>query len=275
MNKPEVLFKPENHQYVSPDGSIIWSSVTSVIGKYKSPFDAMAMSEKSSRNRKSKWYKMDPERIREIWKGENERAVKFGTWYHDQREKDIISCDTISRDGLELPIFRSLDDNGVKTAPDQRLVAGIYPEHFVYLKSAGICGQVDRVEVYNNQVDIYDYKTSKEIKTEPYVNWEGTKSVLRPPLNHVPDCNFWHYALQLSFYMYMVLKHNPRLKPGKMQLQHIIFKNEGDDEYGNKRYILDHEGNPIIHDIVNYDVPYMKNEIISIINDLREQRNDN
>ena len=40
-----LIFKPETHSYVSidPNEDIIWTSVTSVISKFKKPFDADAV----------------------------------------------------------------------------------------------------------------------------------------------------------------------------------------------------------------------------------------
>ena len=43
----------------------------------------------------------------------------------------------------------------LKYAPDQKLIPGIYPEHFVYLKSASICGQADYVEIIDNKINYY------------------------------------------------------------------------------------------------------------------------
>ncbi len=51
------------------------------------------------------------------------------------------------------------EDKKVKFAPDQTIAEGIYPEHLVYLKSASICGQADRVEIVGDRIDIHDYKT--------------------------------------------------------------------------------------------------------------------
>ena len=263
-----VKFLPTEHKYVSidPSENIQWTSVTSVISKFKEYFDADAIAEKSSKNKKSKWYGMSPEAIKEAWKNESDRAINLGTWYHNQRESDILGCDTISRDGQDLKIFKSLETNGIKTAPDQKLKDGIYPEHFVYLKSAGICGQSDRVEVLNSKVDVYDYKTNKEIKLESYKNWEGISKKMFYPLSHLDDCNYNHYALQLSLYMYIIIKHNPKLKPGKLILDHVIFEDDGVDKEGKKIHRLDLEGYPIIKNVERYELPYLKEEVIAIIN---------
>jgi hypothetical protein len=267
-----VKFLPDEHKYVSidPSENIKWTSVTTVISNYKEHFDADAIAIKSAKNKKSKWYGMSPEEIKDAWKAESDRAINLGTWYHNQRESDILGCSTINRDGLDLKIVKSLEVDGVKTAPNQKLDNGIYPEHFVYLKSAGICGQSDRVEIVNGRVDIYDYKTNKEIKKESYKNWEGISKKMLHPVSHLDDCNYNHYALQLSLYLYMILKHNPKLKPGKLLLDHVIFEDEGVDDKGNKIHKLDIEGRPIIKNIDRHELPYLKTEVIAIINHMKE-----
>lgn len=269
-----LIFRPENHEYISTDGSeTSWLSVTSFLSNFKQPFDPEAVSQRVSKSKKSKWYGMTPEDIREAWKSEARRATDLGTWYHNQREADICGLSTIQREGLEIPVFGpSVDDTGIKHAPDQRLQEGIYPEHMVYLKSIGLCGQSDLVEVVRKKINITDYKTNKEIKTSGFINWEGKVTKMLPPIAHLDDCNFVHYSLQLSFYMYMILKHNHMLSPGTMTLHHIIFEEQAKDKYGNPVALLDSHGDPIVKDIVPYEVPYLKQEVITLINWLKENR---
>ena len=88
------------------------------------------------------------------------------------------------------------------------------------------------------------------------------------PIDHLDDCNYMHYALQLSIYMYIINKHNPNLKPGKIVLEHIVFKKEGEDKYGNPVYYKDEEGNPCVEKVVTYELPYLKREVISLIKHL-------
>ena len=140
----------------------------------------------------------------------------------------------------------------------------------VYLKSASICGQADRVEVVNGFVNVYDYKTNKEIKVESYINWEGVSDKMLDPLSHLDDCNLNHYNIQLSLYMYIILKHNPRLKPGKLIIEHIKFKEAGKDAYDNRVVFYDTFGEPVVEEVVQYDLPYLKSEVINIINYLKD-----
>ena len=90
--------------------------------------------------------------------------------------------------------------------------------------------------------------------------------MMAPPLAHLEDCHLMHYALQLSLYLYIIIKHNPRLKPGKLVLDHVIFEIDHKDEYDNPVYKQDEFGNFIVKEVVPYVVPYLKSEVIAMIN---------
>jgi hypothetical protein len=68
----------------------------------------------------------------------------------------------------------------------------------------------------------------------------------------------------------MILKHNPRLRAGKMIIEHIVFKEAGRDAYDNRVVLYDEMGEPVVDKIVQYDVPYLKEEVINVINMLKE-----
>ncbi len=264
-----IVFEASSHSYVSidPEDKTKWVSVTTLLGALKQPFDSQGIAQKCSTNKKSKWYGMTPEAIQKAWKAEADRACDLGNWYHNQREEDLVSCENILRHNVTLPVIKPLIDNtGKKLAPLQKLIDGIYPEHMVYLKSVGICGQSDLVEVVNNQVYITDYKTNKKIDTESFKNWEGTSKKMLGPVSHLDDCNLMHYNLQLSIYMYIILKHNPNLKPGKLTIHHISFEEEEEtDEFGYPICKLSDQGEPIIKNIQIYELPYLKNEVIDVL----------
>ena len=268
-----LTFTPHNHKYTSED-NMEWLSVTSLISNFKQPFEADKIAERSAKNKKSKWYGMTPTEIKEAWKAEANRATTLGTWYHNQREGDICSFQTMERHGSTVPIFKPIEKDGVKHSPEQKLSEGVYPEHMVYLKSAGICGQSDLVEVVNGVVHITDYKTNKEIKVEGYTNWEGITQKLAPPVSHLDDCHLNHYALQLSMYLYIILKHNPKLKPGVLTIHHILFEEAGRDRFDNPISALDNNGDPIVTDIVQYDLPYLKKEAIDLIHWLEDNKHN-
>ena len=266
-----VIFKEKGHIYESLNedlekDQIKWTSVTSFVGMFKPKFDRDGQAKKSSKNKRSKWYGMTPKEITDAWDSETNRAIELGNWYHNQREENLCEWDTIERDGTEVPIIRPItDDNGIKIAPEQKLEDGVYPEHFVYLKSLGICGQADLVSIVNGKINILDYKTNKEIKEKGFKNWEGITSKMYNPVSNLDDCNLKHYNLQLSLYVYIIKKHNPKLKIGNLTIQHVIFEKEGEDKFGYPITKYNEQGEPIIKEIKMYELPYLKDEVNSLI----------
>jgi ATP-dependent exoDNAse (exonuclease V) beta subunit len=268
-----IIFKEDGHSYESiEEDNIQWLSVTSLVSKFKPKFDKEGQAKKSAKNKNSKWYGMTVEQIIEAWDNETNRAINLGNFYHNQRESDMLDFKTIERNGTEIPIIKPLVNNdGIKLAPEQKLSDGLYPEHLVYLKSVGICGQADVVEIVDGFININDYKTNKEIKEKGYTNWEGITSKMFKPVNHLDDCNLNHYSLQLSIYAYIIKKHNPSLKIGKLTIQHVKFKQIGEDSNGypiNEHY----NGEPILDEIKMYEVPYLKDEVNSLIMWLKDNK---
>ena len=269
-----IVFNATDHSYRSiEDSGIDWVSVTTLVSHFKKPFDAKKVAEKVSKNKKSKWHGIDPLIIQQIWTNEADRSTTLGSWYHNQREDDICSLASMEREGVTIPVFKPVEQNsGLKIAPSQKLEPGVYPEHMVYLKSAGICGQSDLVEVVNGKVNIIDYKTNKEIKTESFVNWEGIPDKMLFPVDNLDDCHFYHYALQLSIYMYIILKHNPKLKPGRIYIHHITFEVEGTDNWGYPISKRDQNGDPIVKEVIPMAIPYLVDEVLAIIHYLSDNK---
>jgi ATP-dependent exoDNAse (exonuclease V) beta subunit len=70
----------------------------------------------------------------------------------------------------------------------------------VWSEEYKLAGSIDMV-FYRKSDDsyvIYDWKRSKEIKMEN--SWESG----HPPLDHLPNANYWHYTLQLNTYRWFL-----------------------------------------------------------------------
>lgn len=267
----KLKFKEKGHKYYTDD-DFQWVSATSLVSQFKQPFDQQKVAESCSKGKNPKYKGKSPEEIISIWNKESKRATDLGSWYHDQREKDVLNCNTITRDGIELPIVNTIYKEGIKEAPDQKVKPGIYPEHMVYLRSASVCGQVDRAEVFEDRIDIYDYKTNKEVKKRSYQYWDGSRKMMLGPLRHLEDCEVNHYALQLSIYMFIMLKHNYKLSPGIMEIDHIEFEVEEEDENGFPIHALNPLGEPIIKKVNPIQLPYLKKEVIAMFKWLKKHK---
>ena len=264
-----ITYNSDGHIYIDESDNK-WTSVTDLIKRFEQPFNELEVAQKTSKNRKSKWYKIPVNEILNAWKEEKERAVELGNWYHEQREKETLQLNSLNRENVDLQIYHPIvDEKGCKIAPDQKLLEGVYPEHFIYLSSYNLCGQADRVEVVGDTVNIYDYKSNKEIKMHSFTSWSGKVTRMLSPVSHLEDCNYYHYALQLSMYMYIILKHNPQYTPGKLVIQHVIFEAVGEDKYGYPIYKRDSEGNPIVKEVVHYNVPYLFQEVKDILKSIK------
>lgn len=256
-----VRFHEKEHKYES-DCKTNWQSVTTVCKHFQEAFDGPSIALKSSKNKKSKWYGMTPVEILKAWNDISTTAKDLGNWYHQQQENLICEINSIEKEGDILHIVKPIIEDSIKYAPEQKLENNhIYPEHFCYLKSAGISGQSDLVEVRGKKVNIVDFKTNKELTTRGYVNWQGIEKKLLKPLSHMPDCKLSIYNLQLSLYMYIILKHNPQLKPGDLIIHHIVFKEIDHDRLGNKQIAKDSNGDPIVEKVDKYQLPYLKKEV--------------
>ncbi len=264
-----LTFQEQGHIYSSEDNRI-WTSVTSIISRYKEPFDREAKAAKCSIRKPgkypNKWYGLSAEEILQAWDDENKRSTELGHWYHEKREQEYIG-----KPGVQMPVMQE----GIKVAGNQKLSDGIYPEHLCYLESIGVCGQSDLVTVEGQYLDIDDWKSNKEIRTKGFPDWEkqsgGPQKMLKP-IQHLHDCEMAHYALQLSLYCYIILRHNPRLQLRRIGIHHIIFERDGENEYGYPMYKRDNKGEYIVKDIVYYEIPYMLKEVNLIINDLKSKR---
>ena len=264
-----IVFQASDHSYKSINDSdkINWISVTTLVSHFKKPFDAKAVAAKVTKSKRSKWFGIEPIAIEAIWNAESDRAMTLGTFYHNQRESDLCSLASIEREGITIPVFNpSGETDGIRIAPLQKLDPGVYPEHMMYLKSKGLCGQSDLVEIVNGRVNIIDYKTNKEIKKESFKNWEGISEKLKDPIKHLDDCNYNHYALQLSFYMYIILKHNSKLLPGKIFIHHVVFEEEGRDKFDYPITKYNHNNDPVVKEVIQIPMPYLYDEVISILN---------
>jgi hypothetical protein len=72
--------------------------------------------------------------------------------------------------------------------------------------------------------------------------------------------------------MYIMLKHNFNLKPGKIQLDHIEFEIDHLDKNGYPVVATDAMGDPLVKNVTPYELPYMKKEVIAMFKYVQEHR---
>ena len=181
----------ESHKYEHlKHKELTFTSVTSFVENFFEKFDSFKIAKKLIKNYK-KYSNYTVESLVEKW---NETA-NYGTFVHEELENwlkyQIIPKEKKSINGMNW--LKSYMINS-----DYEL----FPEKIVYSKELEIAGTIDilALDKKTNKYDLIDWKTSKKIEMNSYGGKVGTKIAT----SNIPDCNYYHYALQLSLYRYLL-----------------------------------------------------------------------
>lgn len=154
------------------------------------------------------------------WKQKNEEAKQTGITVHEA-----------IRDALIVDFHNAIKTyrlEGELRSPDLFLTAssGLFPEQRMELlvdEDVNLIGVADMITIKDGVVNCIDWKTDEEgikFKSRYDMSKKSTKR-LKYPMQKFEDCSGVNYQLQLSLYMWMILKLRPDLKPGKLQIVHI------------------------------------------------------
>ena len=225
---PNIFLRKDTHVYSLLDRSdITFTSVTTFVDQFFEKFDAEKIANKLV-NTHHKYLGRTVESLLEDW----EKARQHGTNVHQEIE-DLIKKDVQPTEAQSIA--------GVRWIKDYKKMDNIelFSEVIVYSLELGIAGTIDLLALNKstNQYEIVDWKTSKKISKESFNRKVGIKSATR----NIMDCNYYHYALQLSLYRY-------------------ILEEYYDLEIQNQIIIQLKSGN-----VNKYELPYMKNNITEML----------
>lgn len=203
----KLQFDEESHTYVV-DG-ISYGSVTSWTKQHFGTFDADEVIGKmmaSSRWPQSKYHGMEPDAIKASWKDLGDQESSKGTKLHADIE-NFYNGQEIHNDSVEWGYFQAFLKDHTHLTPYRS-------EWRVWDEDLRIAGTIDMVflDPKTGNACIYDWKRSKEIKTQ-----NRFQKALTPELSHMDDCNYSHYTLQLNLYK-ILLERNYGLKVQEMYL---------------------------------------------------------
>jgi len=187
-----LSLREQDHKYF--DRSLVeYTSQSAFISYFKNVFDALMVS--------SRMAKGDPIRQKELldeWGFKAKRSQVHGTKLHKLIED-----------------YRDAHDKSIYNNHPQRELLEYICNNYVYpyfkagqekiwsLPDDLLCGTGDSWGIRENSripvVDFFDYKTNLEKGIEYKSKY---KQYMLHCLSHLEDCNFNHYALQLSFYAY-------------------------------------------------------------------------
>lgn len=266
----KVAFQEEDHKYFNlEDSSIVYTSVTTLIGKYENEFDSQFVSkykalekllspEDWKKEKGAIWkshkipedflevYNISESELNKVqqdildeWAEINKESCERGTKIHAQLENSFYKAAnniTLKKFGIGGKFQCKKDYSELD------LEYGIYPEYLIYYDNPKIdlhiAGQIDLIVKSGNEITIIDHKTNKKIDLKSFYD-SGTRSTkkMKYPLTNIEDCNYYHYTLQLSTYAWMLQKLNPDFIIKDLILNH--YDHNGNNTLYHCKYLKD------------------------------------
>lgn len=188
-----------------------FTSVTTWIHQHFGHFDAKKVIRSMMQNQKkwndpvanAKYYGKTSEEIEEMWASAGQDAAAKGTAMHYKIECFYNTpTDTADTADPEFKYFMNFHNEHV--ASPTATLRPYRTEWTVFHEEARIAGSIDMVyEIIDAPAPtlaIYDWKRCREITKTNRAN----KFATHPAIEHLPDTNYWHYALQLNLYKYIL-----------------------------------------------------------------------
>jgi ATP-dependent exoDNAse (exonuclease V) beta subunit len=210
-----IQFFEEGHKYViltEPD--VKYTSVTSWNHSHFPKFEADSIIDNMMKGKGwkegHKYWGLTPEQIKCQWNTNRDSLAGAGTDLHFEIEcfnnDKRFQFDYTNKELYEIYMIDNKDKhdlasvewkyfiNFVKDTPQLK---PFRTEWTVYNEDVKISGSIDMIyENPDGTLSIYDWKRAKNITRINNYN----KFALPPQICHLPDSNFWHYALQLNTY---------------------------------------------------------------------------
>lgn len=193
-----IEFEEEPHIYYI-DGEPYDLSVTSFIKQFSEEFDTKAIINKYyskwQSNKQNKYFGISPKEIESLWEHNRQDAAAKGSVLHRDIELFYNDID-VDNNSKEFELFLNFFNLAKKYIP-YRTEWQIFDEEYKLAGSVDMCF-LDK----NDKLMIIDWKRSKKIRKNT-----GYNRSMKEPISHLEDTNYWHYALQLNMYKYILEKH--------------------------------------------------------------------
>lgn len=162
-----------------------YKSVSSVLSLIKPKFDTEGKALEYAVKKK-----MAVKDVLKLWEEKKNTGLNFGTMIHENIETYFKERKVLDERYSEI----------VEDISDRVYVDGGYNELICFDKIKKICGTADYVQFKENSFIISDFKTNLKFNFEnPFQD-----KFLSGPVNHLPNSEYFIYALQLSFYARMI-----------------------------------------------------------------------
>ena len=191
-----ITFDEGPHIYTI-NGDSDYMSVTTWNHSHFSKFDADKIITKMMKRpnwTNSKYYGLTAPQIKKQWSDNGRIAAADGTKMHYDIECFYNNME-VENKSIEYSYFW-------KFYKDFNYLKPYRTEWMIWDKDLKMAGSIDMTfENSDGTIEIYDWKRSKEIKMTN--RWGNSTTDC---ISHIADSNFWHYALQLNTYKFLLEK---------------------------------------------------------------------
>jgi hypothetical protein len=210
-----IQFMEEGHKYtILTEPNVKYTSVTTWNHTHFEQFDADkiidGMMKGKGWKQGHKYWGLTPDQIKAQWNSNKDAVSGAGTDLHFEIEcfqnSDSFYFDYTNKELYEVYMENNRETHDFKAIEWQYFINFVrdFPElkpfrteWLIYDDEVKISGSIDMVyENPDGTLSIYDWKRCKNITRINNFNKFG----LPPQICHLPDSNFWHYALQLNTY---------------------------------------------------------------------------
>jgi ATP-dependent exoDNAse (exonuclease V) beta subunit len=193
-NGNTLTYDDEKHSYVDQDGQV-YTSVTHVVESLFPKFDKVKVAKRCAHK-----YKTTPEELIRQWTEKGDNARVYGTkahYYAETKAKALVSPK--AKDQRLRQAQRNIDKTFQDFIQGKDVVGS---EKIVFSKKHCMAGTIDLLLQDSNCIYVTDWKSNEEIKTSPV--YEYGFEMFRD----IPSTNFWHYAVQLNLYEFILKQEN-------------------------------------------------------------------
>jgi ATP-dependent exoDNAse (exonuclease V) beta subunit len=210
-----ISFQEEGHKYtISTDPTSKYTSVTTWNHSHFPHFDADKIIKQMMKGKNwkpgHKYWGMTAEQIKQQWTDNGAAVSGAGTDMHYEIECFMNNAEVppgYTHADLYNKWTNELKENPIANTPEWKYFLRFVQDHpelkpfrtewLIYHDDLKLSGSIDMVyEKPDGTLMIYDWKRSKDIsKVNTFNKYATTFSI-----SHMPDSNFWHYALQLNTY---------------------------------------------------------------------------
>jgi len=194
-----VYLEPIEHVYIHRKTGKKYNSVTKAIASIEPHFDAEAVSlaieNQSDDVKQERYIGMTQTQILDYWQMLNDEANTYGTMVHDIVEKYLKSDKWwFPKDELTQKVINGYEnlkiDEGIR----------MQPERIMFSEEFELAGMSDLIiDIDDTFFDVGDWKTNRVFN---FYNPYGYET-LHKPFDHLQNCQWSIYTIQLSVYAYM------------------------------------------------------------------------